>query len=138
MFVSLYASEAMMYGPELGPWHCLLHSQCPSCPIYSFFAGAWFRKDTCPSASTQSFVLLPPDPSVYIVTLLSVHSDIGPRVCIVSYMGPDGVVSCSDTMPLQNNVRLFWSPLHLLYSAQNLLDFCIAGCPFSMALGHSQ
>ena len=100
----------------------------PSAPLAPYIASlqepGFGRTHAHPHLRNRlSFVLLPPDPSVNMVTLLSVHSDIGPRVSIVSNMGPDGVVSCSDSKPLLNSVRLFRSPLHLLYSAQHLLDF---------------
>ena len=138
--MSFEASEAMMYGLKFGPWHRLLPTKCPSCPIYSFFAGAWFWEDPCPSTSAQSFIFssLAPRPIGVYSNLVVGTFRYWAKGFFVSNMGPIGVVSCSDTRPLQNNVRLFWSPLHLLYSAQNLLDFCMAGCPFSITLGHSQ
>ena len=33
MLMCFEASKAMMYGPKLGPGHCLRSSKCPSCPI---------------------------------------------------------------------------------------------------------
>ena len=88
--------------------------------------------------SLLSLVLFPPDPSVKIVTFSSLHSPIGPNTAVVSNIGPDGIVSCLDTEPFQYNVRFLTSPLHLLYSAQNLLDYWMAGCLFSCTFGHSQ
>ena len=88
--------------------------------------------------SLLSLVRFPPDPSVKIVTLVSSHSDLGPNVSTVWNIWPAGMVSCSETKPRQYSVLLFGSPLHRLYSAQNLFDFCIDGCLFSITLGHSQ
>ena len=97
----------------------------PSAPLAPHLA--FLLEPTCGSTHAQphlrsllSLVRLPPDPSVYIVTSASSHSDMGPSVSTVSKIGPAGMVSCSETKPLQNNVLLLGSSSSAVFCTESI------------------